>query len=242
MKLSILFLIVLSGVAISKMSWKPGTEKNRLVPGYGTNFRYLGELKYNLDRVTVITSIPIPKFSDLQLRPLKDLKCNQILENRDGDKEKPHYLMEEWCIKATNYIHYLKQEEDYYLYRLKMLLAKDLYHALPELEPRGPRCAHRGLGILLSALPGLITLAVESISSFIRGKQEKYMVAAVNHLRSDREIDANRLQQLKDDFLMYGRYNADSLQQVIETLNSLHQKQTEVETKFEQMHHLVSLN
>ena len=41
---------------------KPGTFKNKLVAKYGTNFRYLGKVKNGLDRVTVVTSIPIPRF------------------------------------------------------------------------------------------------------------------------------------------------------------------------------------
>ena len=46
---------------------KPGTTKNKLFPGYGTNFRYIGEVKNGYDRVTVVTSIPIPKYSDIQI-------------------------------------------------------------------------------------------------------------------------------------------------------------------------------
>ena len=41
---------------------KPGTEKNKLFAEYGTNFRYVTEVKNGLDRVTVVTSIPIPKY------------------------------------------------------------------------------------------------------------------------------------------------------------------------------------
>ena len=47
---------------------KPGAAKNKLLPGYGTNFRYIGEVKNGLDRV--VTSIPIPKYSDIQKRPI----------------------------------------------------------------------------------------------------------------------------------------------------------------------------
>ena len=39
-----------------------GSDKNRLHAEYGTNFQFLGEVKNNLDRVTVVTSIPIPRF------------------------------------------------------------------------------------------------------------------------------------------------------------------------------------
>ena len=47
---------------------RPGTAKNKLFPGYGTNCRYIGEVKNGLDRVTVVTSIPIPKYQDIQKR------------------------------------------------------------------------------------------------------------------------------------------------------------------------------
>ena len=39
-----------------------GSDKNRLHAEYDTNFRFTGEVKNNLDRVTVVTSIPIPRF------------------------------------------------------------------------------------------------------------------------------------------------------------------------------------
>ena len=44
---------------------KLGTAKNKLFPGYGTNFRYIGEVKNGLDRVKVVTSIPVPKYDDI---------------------------------------------------------------------------------------------------------------------------------------------------------------------------------
>ena len=48
---------------------KPGIRKNKLVAKYGTNFRYMGIVKNGLDRVTVMTSIPIPRFEDLEVKP-----------------------------------------------------------------------------------------------------------------------------------------------------------------------------
>ena len=59
---------------------KPGTAKNKLFPGYGTNFRYIGEVKNGLDRVTVVTSIPIPKYSDIQKRPTAFNNCTEDLQ------------------------------------------------------------------------------------------------------------------------------------------------------------------
>ena len=53
----------------------PGSDKNRLYMEYGTNFQFLGEVKNNLDLVTVVTSIPIPRFRDVKRTPLKFSNC-----------------------------------------------------------------------------------------------------------------------------------------------------------------------
>ena len=88
----------------------------------------------------------------------------------------------------------LAQEKD--LFRsLRTLLVDDLYAAIPELNPnhkhshssRSAKKSHRlkrkkpvkmvdkvkrGLGaVIMSVIPGLITLTMESLSSWIKGKQ-----------------------------------------------------------------------
>ena len=62
---------------------KPGVEHNRLFPEYGTNFRYIGEVKHRLDRVTVVTSIPIPKYSDIRKKPLQ-FNCTIDLNRKEA--------------------------------------------------------------------------------------------------------------------------------------------------------------
>ena len=68
---------------------KPGTAKNKLFPGYGTNFRYIGEVKNGLDRVTVVTSIPIPKYSDIQKRPIVFNNCTEFATAWGKNKRLP---------------------------------------------------------------------------------------------------------------------------------------------------------
>ena len=62
---------------------KPGVEHNRLFPEYGTNFRFIGEVKHGLDRVTVVTSIPIPKYSDIKRKPL-EFNCTIDLNRKQA--------------------------------------------------------------------------------------------------------------------------------------------------------------
>ena len=78
----------------------------------------------------------------------------------------------------------------------------------------------KGLGgIIAKAIPGLITLAIESVSSYIKGRQQQKINTAVEELRND-------LKQHKNELLMYGRYNLNSLKGIINTINALHDRQS----------------
>ena len=103
-------------------------------------------------------------------------------------------------------------------------MCEDLYSALPELKlTSGPLRKRRGIGnSILSAIPGLITLAVESVSSWIKGKQQKRVDEAVSTKRVESQVDGNKLRQYSNDFLMYGKYNVNTLQNVIDTVNAMH--------------------
>ena len=84
----------------------------------------------------------------------------------------------------------------------------------------------RGFGSILSkALPGLITLAIESVSSYIKGKQQERINTAVTELRNDDNKIRNDLRQHRNELLMYGRYNLNSLKGIINTINALHERQ-----------------
>ena len=88
----------------------------------------------------------------------------------------------------------------------------------------------RGFGsILAKAIPGLITLAIESVSSYIKGKQQQRINTAVEELRSDDNKIKNDLKQYRNELLMYGRYNLKYLRGIINTINALHKKQNHFE-------------
>ena len=78
--------------------------------------------------------------------------------------------------------------------------------------------------LLVNAIPGLITLAIESVSSYIKGKQQQRINTAVEELRNDDNKIRNDLRQHRNELLMYGRYNLNSLS-VINTINALHDRQ-----------------
>ena len=98
---------------------------------------------------------------------------------------------QEWCAQAIPYMEYLQQQEKYYIEKVHELLCDDLYSALPELKlTSGPIRKRRGIGtLILLAIPGLITLAVESVSSWIKGKQQKRVDEAVSTMRVESQVD-----------------------------------------------------
>ena len=81
----------------------------------------------------------------------------------------------------------------------------------------------RGFGsLLVKAIPGLITLAIASVSSYIKGKQQQRISTTVEELRNDDNKIRNDLRQHRNELMMYGRYNLNSLRGI----NVLHDRQT----------------
>ena len=243
---------------------KPGTAKNKLFPGYGMNFRYIGEVKNGLDRVTVVTSIPIPKYSDIEIRPIVFNNCTEDLW-RHGARTRgyPQYETYDKCNRVLAQAKFYQSQQEELQFLLRQLLNHDLYSVLPELnqtpsmykyepsynnKPANWPDQHktkltaeavnntaqvrgrRGFGsILAKAIPGLITLAIESVSSYIKGKQQQRINTAVEELRSDDNKIKNDLKRYRNELLMYGRYNLKSLRGIINTINALHKKQNHFE-------------
>ena len=162
----ILFYWALGPTVCGKMN------QNKLFPEYGINFRYIGEIKNGLDRVSVVISVPLPRFKDIQISPLKFHNCSMDLDlNSAISKEHRHLqiAVSEWCTKATPYMQHLCKKEKYFVDRLYGLLENDLYSVLPQLR-HGSHAVHpcMALGTLLvSAATGLITLVVKSLGSYL---------------------------------------------------------------------------
>ena len=68
----------------------------------------------------------------------------------------------------------------------------------------------------------VIGLAFEGISSFLHHKRHQALQKAVNILNSTTNIDHNRVYHLEDTMIMHGKYNSDTL---MELVNMVHQMQ-----------------
>ena len=79
----------------------------------------------------------------------------------------------------------------------------------------------RGFAAFVPALASLATIAVESIGSFLQRKCNAALAKGIKAIKSDQKLAWNSVKQIEDDFLLYGKYNLDSLEKVVHTINHL---------------------
>ena len=100
---------------------------------------------------------------------------------------------------------------------------------LSTAPPSYPFRAKRGFAAFIPALASLATIAVESIGSFLKKKHYTALSKGLIAIKSDQSLTWNSIKQLEDDFLLYGKYNLDSLEKIIHTINHLGDRDHQME-------------
>ena len=77
-------------------------------------------------------------------------------------------------------------------------------------------------GIITTLVSSFIGLAYEGISSFLQHKWNNALHKAVNAMNNKANIQHNKLMKLDDTMLMYGIYNAETLEKLIKTVHKIH--------------------
>ena len=75
---------------------------------------------------------------------------------------------------------------------------------------------------MTTLVSGFIGLAYEGISSFLQRKCKNALQRAINAMGNEASIQHNRLMKLDDTMLMYGIYNAEMLEKLINTVHEIH--------------------
>ena len=63
--------------------------------------------------------------------------------------------------------------------------------------------------------------AFEGISHFLHHKRHKALQKAVSIINSKSEIDHNMVYHLEDTMIMYGKYNSDTLMELVKTVHQM---------------------
>ena len=67
----------------------------------------------------------------------------------------------------------------------------------------------------------VIGLAFEGILSFLHHKTHKALHKAINVINSKSELDHNRVYHLEDTMIMYGKYNSDTLMELVKMVHQM---------------------
>ena len=139
-----------------------------------------------------------------------DDSCSYMNKEYAPNTDSSKYLKE-----LKTYCNKLKPFVTYYSELIKSY--NDTVHDILEnkIKPLLPKRPRQKRGLITTLVSGFIGLAYEGISSFLQRKQDNALKRAV--LAMDNEINAqhNKLLKLDNTMLMYGIYNAETLEKLI---------------------------
>ena len=227
--------LVLVGLTVS-LEIDPSLYHNQLRYPWGVNFKYNGLLHHNLARVWVVTKFNIPPISRFHLPPAKlspDCSFSYVPQypNETSQKVKDATSTDQWikpylrnmCQDSLPMFSLLEARETYLRNKMLNLVEKDLYGTLRSYQSQGR--AKRFASLAISAVTGLVTLAVEGISSFLQDKRNKAMANAMDALQHAQTETYDKLQHYKDDLMLYGTYSLKSTSEILDTLENMYTHQ-----------------
>ena len=198
---------------------KPELKRNILNFGYGINYKYEGMLVYLFDRLYVVTKFILSSIGDLDFSKLNYDNICAYLDNKNthSTETRKHMLdLMIFCKKIEPFMVYYKRLIKSYNNMAHNILENEINLILPQI-PRKQKC-----GIITMLVSSFIGLAYEAISSFLYHKRNKALHKAIKAMDSKATIHCNKLMQLENSMLMYGIYNAETLEKLINTACNIH--------------------
>ena len=91
-----------------------------------------------------------------------------------------------------------------------------------KIRPLLSQISKQKCGLITTLVSGFIGLAYEGISSFLQRKCNDTLQKAMIAMNGEAEFQCNKLLKLDNAMLMYGIYNAETLEKLINTVQGLH--------------------
>ena len=193
---------------------------NILKFGYGINYKYVGKVSHSFDRFYVVTKFEMPKVEDLQFDDIPyDAECAHLDNPKPGQIIGMIKEVKCYCVKIAPHINYYRKQIAYYNQTATDILTNELALILPTF----PKQDRKKRGIITSLITGL---AYEGISSFLYHKRQKALQKAVHAIENKVDLQYNKIFHLEDSMVMYGVYNSDTLEDLIDTVHKLHNRTT----------------
>ena len=198
---------------------RPELQRNILNFVYGINYKYERMLAHSFDRFYVVTKFMLPTIGDLKFSKLNfNYTCAYMEKEYAPNKDSRKYMLElrAYSNKIKPFITYYNKLINSYNNTAYSILEKEIQLLLPQVNNRQKR------GMITTLVSSFIGLAYEGICSFLQHKWNKALHQAVNAMNNKVNIQHNELMKLDDTMLMYGIYNAEMLEKLINTVHEIH--------------------
>ena len=217
MKLSSLILLIIL-VTSKCIKFDLKLQKNILKFGHGINYKYEGMLMHSFDRFYIMTKFILLLIVDIRFSHLTfDDSCSYMNKEYAPNTDSSKYLKE-----LKTYCNKLKPFVSYY-FKLIKSYNNTVYDIIEnKIKPLLPKKSRQKCGSVTTLVSGFIGLAYEGLSSFLQRKQDNALKRAVLAMDNEINVQCNKLLKLDDTMLMYGIYNAERLEKLINTVHNIH--------------------
>ena len=175
-------------------------------------------LTHSFDRFYIVTKFMLHSIKDIKFSRLHfDHTCAYINKEYTPNTDSRKYLTElkTYCNKIKPFVSYYSKLINSYNKTAHNILEN-------EIKPLLPQISRQKHGIITTLVSGFIGLAYEGISSFLQRKCKTTLQKAINAMGNEASIQHNRLMKLHDTMLMYGIYNAETLEKLINPVHEIH--------------------
>ena len=200
------------------IKFSPELQKNILKFGYGINYKYEDMLAHSFDRFYIVTKFMLPSMGDLKFSELNfDHTCAYMNKEYAPNTDTRKYLTElkTYCNKIKPFVTHYDNLIKSYNTTVYNILENEINSLLPQISRQ--KCS-----IITTLVSDFKGLAYEGISSFCQQTCESAIQKAVHAMSNQASIQHNRLMKLDDTMLMYGIYNAETLEKLINTVQEIH--------------------
>ena len=176
-------------------------------------------LAHSFDRFYVVTKFVLPMIGDLKFSKLDfGFTCAYMKKEYAPYMNSRKYMLElrAYCNKIKPFVTYYNRLINSHNNTAHNILEKKVKLLLPQVSKRQKH------GIITTLVSSFIGLAYEGIARFLQNKRSNALHKAVNAMNNKANIQCNKLMKLDDTMLMYGIYNAETLEKLIETVHEIH--------------------
>ena len=196
------------------IKFNPELQMNILKFGYSISYKYEAMLAHLFDRFYIVTKFMLPSMGDIKFSNLYfDHSCTYMNKKYAPNIDSIKYLdeLKTYCNKIKPFVsHYSKLIKSWNAIVHNILVN--------EIRPLLPHISKQKCGIVSTLILGFIGLAYEGISSFLQRKCEDALQKAMVAMNNEAAFQCNKLLKLDNTMLMYGIYNADTLEKLIHTV------------------------